>query len=121
MIATGKNVNCVIEKMIPHISCYALTVEPSTALNTMILQGKKAAVDADRQANQFLLLMDWMEQAGYQHYESAILLCQVKKASIIVVIGKVKRIMALGLPPIHLMASNQELEYCQQCFIYSIT
>lgn len=64
-----KNVAIVIEKKIPHISCYALTVEPSTALNKMIQQGKKEAVDADRQANQFLLLMEWMERAGYQHYE----------------------------------------------------
>ncbi len=64
-----KNVDIVIEKKIPHISCYALTVEPSTALSKMIVQGKKEAVDADRQANQFLLLMEWMEQAGYQHYE----------------------------------------------------
>ena len=64
-----KNVAIVIEKKIPHISCYALTVEPSTALNKMILQGKKEAVDADRQANQFSLLMEWMERAGYQHYE----------------------------------------------------
>jgi len=64
-----KNVQTVIEKNIPHISCYALTVEPKTALDKMIAQHKKEPVDAEKQANQFLLLMDWMEQAGYEHYE----------------------------------------------------
>ena len=64
-----KNVEIVIEKKIPHISCYALTVEPKTALAKMIAQHKKAAVDADKQAEQFLLLMQWMQQAGYEHYE----------------------------------------------------
>jgi oxygen-independent coproporphyrinogen III oxidase len=30
---------------------------------------KKAPVDAERQAAQFLLLMDWLPAAGYEHYE----------------------------------------------------
>jgi len=64
-----KNVQTVIEKNIPHISCYALTVEPKTALDKMIALHKKAPVDAERQAQQFLLLINWMQQAGYEHYE----------------------------------------------------
>ena len=64
-----KNVDIVIEKNIPHISCYALTVEPKTALDKMIALHKKEPVDADKQARQFLLLMDWMDAAGYEHYE----------------------------------------------------
>ncbi len=64
-----KNVAIVIEKNIPHISCYALTVEPKTALDKMITQHKKENVDAEKQARQFLLLMDWMQEAGYEHYE----------------------------------------------------
>ena len=64
-----KNVAIIIEKNIPHISCYALTVEPKTALDKMINQHKKAPVDVEKQAEQFLLLMDWMQQAGYEHYE----------------------------------------------------
>ncbi|MEO6721130.1 MAG: radical SAM family heme chaperone HemW [Ferruginibacter sp.] len=64
-----KNVSLVIAKKIPHISCYALTVEPSTALHKMIAQHKKEPVDAEKQAEQFLLLMQWMEEAGYEHYE----------------------------------------------------
>ncbi len=64
-----RNVKTVIEKNIPHISCYALTVEPKTALDKMIALHKKEPVDAEKQARQFLLLMDWMKQAGYNHYE----------------------------------------------------
>ena len=64
-----RNVDIVIENKIPHISCYALTVEPKTALDKMIAQHKKEPVDAEKQARQFLLLMSWMKQAGYEHYE----------------------------------------------------
>jgi oxygen-independent coproporphyrinogen-3 oxidase len=64
-----RNVEIVIAKNIPHISCYALTVEPSTALEKQIAQHKKQPVDPEKQAAQFLLLMDWMQQAGYNHYE----------------------------------------------------
>ncbi|HMG82903.1 MAG TPA: radical SAM family heme chaperone HemW [Ferruginibacter sp.] len=64
-----RNVDIVIAKNIPHISCYALTVEPSTALEKQIAQHKKLPVDPEKQAAQFLSLMDWMQQAGYDHYE----------------------------------------------------
>ena len=64
-----KNAAIIIEKDIPHISCYALTVEPKTALDKMITLNKKETVDPEKQARQFLLLIDWMEQAGYEHYE----------------------------------------------------
>lgn len=64
-----ENVDIVIEKKVPHISCYALTVETKTALDKMIQLKKKAPVDAEKQAEQFLLLMQWMKEAGYEHYE----------------------------------------------------
>ncbi len=64
-----RNVEQVLEKGIPHISCYALTVEPKTALDKMIIQKKKEPVAPEKQARQFLLLMDWMQAAGYEHYE----------------------------------------------------
>jgi oxygen-independent coproporphyrinogen-3 oxidase len=63
------NLAKAIELDIPHISAYALTVEPRTALNTMIEQGKKTPVDPEQQARQFLIAMDMLEQAGYEHYE----------------------------------------------------
>jgi oxygen-independent coproporphyrinogen-3 oxidase len=54
---------------IPHLSCYALTVEPKTALDKMIRTKKVSMTDPDDQARQFLLLMDWLNEAGYEHYE----------------------------------------------------
>lgn len=63
------NVDRVIEFNIPHISCYALTVEAKTALQKMIATGKMENVNPDRQSEQFLLLMQWLENAGYEHYE----------------------------------------------------
>ncbi|MES1161207.1 MAG: coproporphyrinogen-III oxidase family protein [Bacteroidota bacterium] len=52
-----KNVAQAVTLGIPHLSCYALTVEPKTALDSMIRQHKKEAVHPDDQARQFLLLM----------------------------------------------------------------
>ena len=64
-----RHVQILTDSKVPHISCYALTVEPNTSLHKMIRDQKRAAVDAEKQAGQFLLLMDWMEAAGYEHYE----------------------------------------------------
>lgn len=63
------NVQQAISLGIPHISCYALTVEPGTALASMINKHKTTDVNTEDQARQFLLLMDWMQAAGYEHYE----------------------------------------------------
>jgi oxygen-independent coproporphyrinogen-3 oxidase len=63
------NVDLAISLGVPHLSCYALTVEPKTALQKMIILGKKDDVDAGRQSDQFTLLMHWLEKAGYEHYE----------------------------------------------------
>ncbi len=63
------NVEQVINLEAPHIACYALTVEPKTALQKMIALKKKVDIDIDQQARQFLLLMKWMKEAGFEHYE----------------------------------------------------
>jgi len=54
---------------IPHLSCYALTVEPQTPLNKMIRTGKVPDVDPDKQSRHFLYLMQWAKENGYEHYE----------------------------------------------------
>jgi oxygen-independent coproporphyrinogen III oxidase len=64
-----KNVETTIQLGIPHISCYSLTVEKGTALEKMIGRKKAAPINAEDQARQFLLLMDWLEKEGYEHYE----------------------------------------------------
>jgi len=64
-----QNVATALAFDIPHLSCYALTVEPGTALQTMIVQHKKEDVDPEKQARHFLLLMEWLRHAGFEHYE----------------------------------------------------
>lgn len=63
------NIEKALALSVPHLSCYALTVESKTALHTLIRQQKKESPDADLQAEQYLLLMDMMKQSGYDHYE----------------------------------------------------
>ena len=63
------NVQQAIALGITHLSCYALTVEPGTALAHMINKHKTIDVNTEDQARQFLLLMNWMQAAGYEHYE----------------------------------------------------
>ena len=64
-----KNIDTAIALQIPHLSCYALTVEPKTALEKLIKQKTLADVDAEKQARHFELLMQWMKGNGYDHYE----------------------------------------------------
>jgi oxygen-independent coproporphyrinogen-3 oxidase len=64
-----RNVEMAINLNIPHLSCYALTVEEKTPLHKQILLNKTTNVDTDKQAHQFLLLMQWLKQNGYDHYE----------------------------------------------------
>jgi len=64
-----QNIDTALSLNIPHLSCYALTIEPKTALEKMIASKKAENVDLDKQSFQFELLMKWMEEAGYEHYE----------------------------------------------------
>jgi len=64
-----QNVETAISFNIPHLSCYALTVESKTPLYKLIKQQKVENIDPDKQSEQFLLLMQWLEEAGYDHYE----------------------------------------------------
>ncbi len=64
-----QNVDRAIGLDIPHLSCYALTLEEKTPLYKMVRQHKREDIDPGVQAEQFLLLMEWMDKAGYEHYE----------------------------------------------------
>jgi len=64
-----RNVERAITFGIPHLSCYALTVEQKTPLHKLIQLKKAEDVNADCQSEQFLLLMKWLADAGYEHYE----------------------------------------------------
>ena len=64
-----KNIQTVIDLNVPHISSYALTVESKTALQKMIELKKKENINSDIQAQQYLMLMKALPEAGYEHYE----------------------------------------------------
>lgn len=63
------NIRKVIDLQIPHISAYSMTVEPQTALASFIKKGKQANMNDSQSAEQFIILMDMLEEAGYEHYE----------------------------------------------------
>ncbi len=64
-----QNVSKAISLGIPHLSCYALTIEPKTPLDKLIRNKQYVPVNPEQQSEQFLLLMQWLEDAGYEHYE----------------------------------------------------
>ncbi|MGH2553181.1 MAG: radical SAM family heme chaperone HemW, partial [Chitinophagaceae bacterium] len=64
-----QNVHTVFSLNIPHLSCYALTVEQKTPLQKMINNRQSENIDPDKQSEQLLLLMKWAEESGYEHYE----------------------------------------------------
>jgi oxygen-independent coproporphyrinogen III oxidase len=63
------NVQKAIDYKIPHLSCYALTVEEKTPLHKQISSNKKENVEEEKQARQFLYLMKTLNENGYEHYE----------------------------------------------------
>lgn len=63
------NIDTALEMGIPHLSCYALTVEPKTALSKMIAQKQWEDVDTDKQARHFTMLTKRLLSAGFEHYE----------------------------------------------------
>lgn len=63
------NVQKAIGLQIPHLSCYGLTVESKTPLEIMIHKKIVDGVNAGDQARQFLLMVEWLNNAGYEHYE----------------------------------------------------
>jgi len=64
-----QNVNKALSFGIPHISSYALTVEPKTALAKFVRSGTIAKPSDEAAQRQFLLLADTLECNGFVHYE----------------------------------------------------
>ena len=58
-----------IDLGVTHISAYALTVEPKTALDRFIKDGLIAPVDEEQAERQFLLTLDQLTAAQFLHYE----------------------------------------------------
>jgi oxygen-independent coproporphyrinogen-3 oxidase len=63
------NINKAIELKPDHISAYSLTIEPKTVFGNWASKKKLTPVDDDGAARQFEMLVDTLEQAGYEHYE----------------------------------------------------
>ncbi|MCX2576053.1 radical SAM family heme chaperone HemW [Pedobacter sandarakinus] len=63
------NIAKAITLQVPHISAYALTVEPRTALAHAIKNKHQTPVSDQQSAGQFELLMAKLETAGFEHYE----------------------------------------------------
>lgn len=64
-----QNIETALSFGIPHISSYALTVEPKTALNKLIQTGKIASPNDEVAQEHFMILVETLEKNGFVHYE----------------------------------------------------
>lgn len=64
-----QNLEMALEFNLPHISAYALTVEPKTALAKFIKTGKITPVDDEVARQHFEILTEVLNKAGMVHYE----------------------------------------------------
>ena len=64
-----KNIETALSFGIPHISSYALTVEPKTALRKLIDTGKIAEPQDETASNHFMILVETLQKKGFIHYE----------------------------------------------------
>lgn len=64
-----KNLQFALELEIPHISSYALTVEPKTLLAHEIKTKKIKDIDEEKQEKQYKILVETLTGSGFVHYE----------------------------------------------------
>lgn len=64
-----QNIETALSFGIPHISSYALTVEPKTALKKLIDAGKIAEPQDEVASNHFMILVETLQKNGFIHYE----------------------------------------------------
>ena len=64
-----ENIKKALSFGVPHISSYALTVEPKTALSRFIEKGVIAPLDDELAHAHFNILLEEMEKAGFESYE----------------------------------------------------
>lgn len=65
----GENIAQMLDFKVPHLSCYALTLEPRTALAHLISTNKIPPLEEEQAARQFEILMERLAKAGYEQYE----------------------------------------------------
>jgi len=64
-----QNIETALSYGVPHISSYALTVEPKTALKKLIQTGKISEPKDDVAQEHFMILVDTLQKNGFIHYE----------------------------------------------------
>ena len=64
-----QNLDIAISLDVPHLSCYALTVEPKTALETFIKKGIVAPVEDEVAQSHYKILLKETKKAGFENYE----------------------------------------------------
>ena len=64
-----QNIETALSFQIPHISSYALTVEPKTALQQLIAKGKIASPSDEAASEHFRILCERLDTEGFVHYE----------------------------------------------------
>ncbi len=64
-----QNIDKALSFGVPHISSYALTVEPKTALANFIKKGKVKPIDDEQSQKHFQILYDVLTKEGYDCYE----------------------------------------------------
>jgi len=64
-----QNIETALSFGVPHISAYALTVEPKTALHQFIQKKQMPALDESQAEAHFRLLVELLEAQGFVHYE----------------------------------------------------
>ena len=64
-----QNIETALSFNVPHISSYALTVEPKTALKKLIQTGKIAEPKDEVAQEHFQILVDKLSENGFIHYE----------------------------------------------------
>lgn len=63
------NIQTVKDLHVPHISAYSMTVETKTALASLIRKGLQKPMNESQSAEQFLLLLESLTEAGFEQYE----------------------------------------------------
>jgi oxygen-independent coproporphyrinogen-3 oxidase len=66
-----ENIQTALSFGVPHISSYALTVEPKTPLASFIKKGIIKNVDDEKAQEQFHVLIEELENASFIHYETS--------------------------------------------------
>ncbi|HBL79799.1 MAG TPA: coproporphyrinogen III oxidase [Aequorivita sp.] len=64
-----RNLEIALSLDVPHLSCYALTVEPKTALKKFIEKGIVPPVDEEAAKQHYEILLSETEKAGLENYE----------------------------------------------------